>query len=51
MIKQPLGAPQIINAILTCALPQNPELVYTLLHRQVGAGGRMHFMRCLRDCQ
>ena len=27
---------QIINSILTSALPRNPELVYTLLHRQVG---------------
>jgi hypothetical protein len=27
---------QIVNSILTSALPQNPELVYTLLHRQVG---------------
>lgn len=25
---------EIINSILTSALPQNPELVYTLLHRQ-----------------
>lgn len=24
----------VVNAILTNALPQNPELVYTLLHRQ-----------------
>ena len=30
---------QIINSILTSALPQNPELVYTLLHRQVGGAG------------
>ena len=32
--------PQIVNSILTSALPQNPELVYTLLHRQVGGWGR-----------
>ncbi len=25
---------EIMNAILYSALPQNPELVYTLLHRQ-----------------
>lgn len=25
---------EIINAVIACGLPQNPELVYVMLHRQ-----------------
>ena len=29
---------EIINSILTYALPKNPEVVYALLHRQARPG-------------